>query len=184
MGAFIYGNGSFTALTGPSGATSVTAFGIGNSGTVVGAWYDASGFQRGFTYSGGQYTSFSLQVASVEVQTAIRGISLDGRYTAGTTVNASSLYSGFTTDTGTDVTRPFVNDPAGGLGFITMPGPAGYAAGLNNRGSVVGFRLDSNDGFHGWLATPVPVPVPVPEPAAVWLMCAGVGLIALRRGHR
>ena len=136
QGAFLYDNGSYTSLTGPAGNLGVTALGISNSGVVVGAWSGSDGARHGYLYSQGTYTSWDLPLANT-TNTEIRGISLDGRYIAGTFMAAgSSLLSGFLYDqvTGglnaiTQANRSVILQGSSSIGFTagSARGPDKYA---------------------------------------------------------
>ncbi len=131
--AFIYANGAMQVLAGPSGATGAAAFGISDSGTVVGSFTTGSASDpeggtlfepiQGFVYAGGQYQVVNIEGAS---DTYLRGISPDGRYASG--------YAQFG-----NRTRGFALDLVGG--GLTLLGPInGYtvAQGINASGVVVG----------------------------------------------
>ncbi len=49
---FLYSNGIYTTLAVPGG-TNILADGINDAGQVVGWYFDSSGIEHGFLYSGG-----------------------------------------------------------------------------------------------------------------------------------
>src|SRR3984957_6023073 len=52
-------NQTFTTLTGPAGASDIRAFGINDSGAIVGDYRDSSNNAHGFLYSNGTYTTIN-----------------------------------------------------------------------------------------------------------------------------
>jgi probable HAF family extracellular repeat protein len=129
---------SFTAITVPGAVTS-TAFGINDSGQIVGSFNDGSGFQ-GFVDTGGSFTTIDVPGA---VQTYAYGI------------NNSGQIVGYFQDTTTD--HGYL-DTGGNFTTIDVPGEiATEALGINDSGQIVGsfYNGSSNQAF---LATPVPEP--------------------------
>lgn len=105
--AFVYSGGTFTPLSGPAGALGAAALGIGNSGVVVGSFYDTTTTDpgtgetvaantRGFILDGGTYTVVEAPGAAGFTQ--LRGVSPDGRWVTGYGTDAASISQGFVYD--------------------------------------------------------------------------------------
>ena len=113
-----YGDKSFTA-----------ARGINNNGAVVGAYYDPSGNQNGFSETGGVVTTIDFPQA---VNTGLRAIN-----DAGTAVGNGDG-QGFSESGGVFTA---INDPAG---------TATRAVGINDAGEIVGTYRDGSGTWHGY----------------------------------
>jgi probable HAF family extracellular repeat protein len=74
---FLYKNGEYTDIPGPSGSTASFGFGINDLGTIVGAYADASGTVHGFLLENGTYTTLDMPGAAV-LQTFATGINDSG----------------------------------------------------------------------------------------------------------
>ena len=133
--AFTYAGGSFTTLTGPAGASGMSALGISDAGTVVGSFADAgTGTTRGYIYDGSTYETFDIPGAD---ETRLRGISPDGNIVTGYYTDASNLAQGFILDRTTNVVTLI-----GAGGLVVNPGEAfTIAQGVNSSGVVVGSDL-------------------------------------------
>ena len=94
-GAFSLSNGIFTNIIYP-GATSTFAYGINDSGEIVGAYYDTAGKEHGFVDIGGVFSSVDFPGA---LSTQVNGVN-DG----GTIVGTTSLSS--------DATQAFIATPS------------------------------------------------------------------------
>jgi uncharacterized membrane protein len=88
---FVFDGTGFSSLAGPAGALSSNATGISDGGRVVGSFFASAGIDpatgdvilgpnSGFIFEGGVYTVFNVPGA---VDTALRGISPNGRYLTG-----------------------------------------------------------------------------------------------------
>ena len=130
---FLYSNGTYSPVLLPSGATSGTAHGISEGGAVVGAfWADGTRF-RGYITEGGTSIAFDVPGA---IDTALRGISPDGRYISG---YSTALVNGV------ENTTPFVFDRMlRELRQFTTD--AGIAQGINAHGLLVGNLFGSGAG--------------------------------------
>ena len=120
-----YSNGSVVTLKGPSGARSTVAYGINNSGKIVGDYVTTTSVQKGFTYLNGAYTTFYhsgwsfLEPHAINKQGVIVGDYLD----------SSSRTHGFAYSNGQWVT-------------VDVPGAAATVLlGINDWGSMVGWYL-------------------------------------------
>lgn len=132
--SFIYQGGAYMAVGGPAGAISTSAFGISDSGTIVGSYAtgwvvdsDGSRFlgpDSGFILSGGAYTTLNVPGAS---RTIPRAISPNGRYVSGFYYTETSAF-GFLYDT---VSASFTSIGAGKSILL-------IAQGVTNEGVVVG----------------------------------------------
>jgi hypothetical protein len=131
---------SFTTIT---GATSVTDAGINNHGDITGFFTDSGGVVEGFLIHKGQMTTLTAPSASA---TTALGVSdndeVVGTYTVG--IGIAAVTHGFTwTQKGGFQT---VNDP-NGVNTTTVNG-------VNARGDLVGFYVDSSGNTDGMLAAP------------------------------
>ena len=132
--SFIYQGGAYTAVSGPAGAISTSAFGISDSGAIVGSYStgwvvesDGSRFlgpDSGFIFNGGSYTTINVPGAT---RTIPRAISPNGRYVSGFYHTETSAF-GFLYDT---VSASFTSIGAGKSVLL-------IAQGVTNEGVVVG----------------------------------------------
>ena len=130
---FIYHNGSYTQLDDPNAAQATNAYGINNSGQVVGTFPDVTALNHGFVYSGGIY-------ASLDYPNAAYGTNAYG-------INNSGQVTGYFTD------------DSGTHGFVATPvNIASLGIGLN--GSSLTIQLNAA-GYQGqnadwWLVAYTP----------------------------
>jgi uncharacterized membrane protein len=73
---FLYKNGKYTDIPGPSGAVYALGFGINDNGAIVGAYVDSAGSAHGFLLAGKKYTTLNVPGAS---GTAAHGINKSGK---------------------------------------------------------------------------------------------------------
>ena len=104
---FVYSGGTFTTLP-ADGSVSVVAFGVNDSGTVVG-YGTSGGSTHGYVYSGGAYTQLDAPGATF---TAAYGINDAGDVVGG--YNDSSGSHGFIDSGGTFTTLDFPAPPSPG----------------------------------------------------------------------
>lgn len=133
--SFVYRDGVFSNLDGPSGAISSIVRGISNSGLIVGvfATEGVALTSRSFLFDGTSYTELMLPFGAG----AARSISPNGRYVAGDVFGNTA---GFVYDLLTGQAQTF-----GAESFVTV------TQGVNDQGQVVGSR--SARGSDGLLQT-------------------------------
>src|SRR5580692_7352881 len=68
---FLHKEGRFTDIPGPAGATASAAYGINDTGTIVGFYTDSSGATHGFLLRGETYTTLDVPGASSTVALGI-----------------------------------------------------------------------------------------------------------------
>lgn len=132
---FLLSNNTFTPIT-MAGAGIIGAYGINNLGQVVGSFSagysgDSSG-ERGFIYSGGNFTYIS------PFGMAFRGINDKGQI-CGEAVGLNAAWTGFLYSGGVFT---YFNVPNA---YSTAP------QGINNLGQIVGYYDDSTGLQHGFL---------------------------------
>ena len=135
MVGFLYKGGSYTDIPGPAGAVQAEAFGINDSGAIVGFYQDSGSVQHGFLLKGKEYTTLDVPGATA---TWANGINKSGRVALQWLNQSgaweSSLYNGKTYTT------------------IDVPGAVdSYAADLNAAGDVCYGWTDSSGASHGAL---------------------------------
>src|SRR5437016_6116102 len=133
----------FNTFDDPLGTGTTEAWGVNDTGQIVGDYDNGTGF-HGFLESGGTYTTLDDPLATGG--TFANGINdagqIVGTYVIGNTAHGF-LYSGgqYTT----------VDDPLATFGNTAL--------GINNNGQIVGTLSDST-GNHGYLETTLPNPPP------------------------
>ena len=148
---FVDSRGSFSLISDPVSLDYTWAYGINDSGQIVG-YYDplVAGTKGAFLYSGGHFTNFSFgQAFDINNRGTIVGEFLSG--------------SGYQTYNNLYVNGSFFNieDPLGSTGAATVP------YGINDAGDIVGSFTDRSGVVHGFLATPMGS---TPEPSALILL--------------
>jgi hypothetical protein len=136
VGSGIWENGNFTLLPAPpTGISYVSAFGINNDGTIVGAAFTPDGIEEGFILTGSTYSLFSRPGWDAT----------EPRFIA-----SSGLVTGWSFAT-VGPSAGFVYDPA--TGKFTDATPAGsdstIVQGMNKFGVISGNGHDPNLGFYG-----------------------------------
>jgi probable HAF family extracellular repeat protein len=168
--SFLYANGSFTTIEVP-GVTITEAFGINDSGDIVGSYRDNMGMTHGFLYSNGKFTTLDFPGASVTVAYDINNLGTivgyaDGRgflYANGsfTTIPGFSAIYGIN-DNGDMVGDDGVIYVGGTLTKVNVPGIPSpnvlEARGINNAGIIVGLYQGNDTALHGFMATPASTP--------------------------
>jgi uncharacterized membrane protein len=145
---YLVTGGVATAFAGPAGALGFSALGISSGGVVVGSFYDTRvtdptaglvpGPERGYIRAAdSSYTTFSVAGAA---QTALRGISPNGRYLTGY----------FIDDTPERRWNSFVYDSVlGDLRTIVSGALITIAQGVDDNGRTVGNRITAPAGGSG-----------------------------------
>jgi uncharacterized membrane protein len=143
------------------GAQQTNARGISGN-TIVGSYWDASGYAHGFLYNGSTYTTLNAPGATETNAIGIDGSNIVGTYTVALGYQHGYLYNGSTYTT------------------LDVPG-AVYTDALGISGSnIVGTYMDASGNWHSFLATPAAVPVP----AGILLFAPGLaGLAVLRQKY-
>ena len=135
---FLLSGGSYTRLDVP-GARFTQAFGINDSGQVVGYYFVSDQGLHGFLLSGGGYTSFDLPGASA----------IYGPFGINDSGQVVGWYYGANGEA-----RSFLLS-GGSYTRLDVPGvSATEASGINDSGQVVGTYRDASGGYHGFIATP------------------------------
>ena len=88
---FLYQNGTYTTISDPNGAEGTEAFGINNSGEIVGQYTDSAGKTHGFIDVDGTFTTIDDPLG---VNTAITGIN-DAGQIVGYYQDSSGIDHGF-----------------------------------------------------------------------------------------
>lgn len=135
--AWVQINGAFKFLK-PPGSTSALAYGINDSNTVVGWYFDSAGVPHGFSFSKGKYTKIDPPGSTYTNAWSINSAGT----IVGTYIGSDGIFHGFTLS-GTTYTT--YNAPNAGLTEIT---------GIDNTGAnMVGIYDDSNSVQHGFQLT-------------------------------
>ena len=153
----VYTGFSFPGTANPHSATS--AFGINNSGQIVGD-YSTGGVTLGFLLSGGVYTSLAFPGAAV---TEARGINNNGQIVGiyATPGASEGDYHGFLLSGGVYTT-------------IDFPGASStLASGINDLGQITGSYNIGNETINGFLA------MPTSEPGSFAMVLLGAGCLGV-----
>ena len=88
--AFLYSNGKFTDVKPAGSSGGAIAYGINDTGTIIGTYVDASGAQHGFLLTGKTTTSFDVPGEAITL-----GISINnsGQYTSQTADSSGNEHS-------------------------------------------------------------------------------------------
>lgn len=135
---FLYKNGKYTDIPGPTGAVSSVASGINDNGAIVGDYVDTNGKTHGFLLKGKKYTT--LDVPTAFGTTAASGINKAGWIALWWMDQRGLIESSITKDNGKtyhDIDVPLAADS--------------YASDLNSAGDVTYFWVDSAGVGHGAL---------------------------------
>jgi hypothetical protein len=139
---FIDNGGSFTTL---SIGSQTLAFGINNSGDVVGRYQDSAGF-HGFLYSGANYTTLDFPGGASGTTTA-QGINASGQIVGSySTLFVSNGVPGF-------LGHGFIYSAGSYVSFdvpSSIPLTSTFLAAVNDRGDIVG-SYASDSGIRGFL---------------------------------
>ncbi len=135
---FLYKNGKYTDIPGPTGAVSSVASGINDQASIVGDYVDSNGKTHGFLLKGKKYKT--LDVPAAFGTTAAAGINNAGWIVLWWVDQQGQVESSITKDNGNTYDT------------IDVPAAAdSYASDLNSAGDVTYFWLDSSGAGHGAL---------------------------------
>jgi probable HAF family extracellular repeat protein len=137
--AFVHAKGKFTILQVPNSSGGAIAFGISDTGVVVGTYADSNNNQHGFIYSAGTYQSFDAPGAAATV-----GISINTKGLM--TVGAYDADSNYTTYLFSNGAYTLLNFPQG---------QATFAHSINNAGLIALGWVDRGGQEHGGLLNTV-----------------------------
>jgi len=134
---FLYKNGKYTDIPGPTGTRQSSANSINDAGAIVGSYVDSNDVMHGFLLKGEKYTT--LHAPGATEGTAAMGINAQGWIV---------LY-GYTS---TGATSALTKNNGKTYTPINVPGAiASFASDLNSAGDVVYEWLDSSHEAHGAL---------------------------------
>lgn len=162
---FLYQGGNFSEVHVP-GAALTRAYGINDSGLIVGQYQNSDEISRPFLLSGGLYTELTLPNAPGGAVSAIAFSVSDNGSILGTYRDNANA------------TKTWVRLPDGSFAYPELPG-SGSGRAINDAGQISGSYLDPANGNArtAFLATPVP------EPSAL-MMASAAGFLLLRRSKR
>jgi len=180
---FLYKNGKFKDIPGPSGATAASASSINDKGVIVGYYVDSGGVQHGFRLTGTTYKTLDVPGA---IGTGADGINNKGNmvlfwvdsngngessisYNGGKTyktINVPDAVYSAASDLNNecDVAYEWVDSSGGVHGALLHEGKyykfdypkavITYAGGINDKNSLVGgYEAKSNGPFSSYRAT-------------------------------
>jgi probable HAF family extracellular repeat protein/uncharacterized repeat protein (TIGR03803 family)/VCBS repeat-containing protein len=127
---------TYTILNYPAADTNLPAYGINDSGQIVGIYQQPNSLFYGFLYSNGSYTTINDPLATQG--TEAYGINDSGQI-VGDYYGGNSGIHGFLYSNGS---------------YATLSDPSGIATdahGINDSGQIVGSYLDSSLLFHGFI---------------------------------
>ncbi len=122
---FLYQNGTYTTISDPNGAEGTQAYGINNSGEIVGDYTDSSGKTHGFIDVNGTFTTIDDPLG---ISTTLTGIN-DAGQIVGYYEDSGGIYHGFAAslngvstpeDRALTLTTLSVSDPAAGTNPIQV----------------------------------------------------------------
>jgi probable HAF family extracellular repeat protein len=180
---FLYEDGEYTDVPGPSDAMASNATGINDAGAIVGFYTDSSGLTHGFLLTGDGYTTLDVPGASATSATGINDkgaivvfwLDSKGAYESSiydiktatyATIDVPNASDSFASDIDNagDVTYQWLDSGGtshaavlhGGIYYdLSKPNIAyAYAGGINNEGEFVGgYRTVSHGPISGFNAT-------------------------------
>lgn len=119
-----------------------SVFGISNTGAMVGNFRNRNGGADGFLFQKRRFTDVFVPGADPEFRGSLSDVSDDGLAVGSYTEPITGVGRTFTRDRqGTQTTLP-----DGVPGAIVTEG-----SGINNAGTIVGFFIDQDFGFHGFV---------------------------------
>ncbi|MCL5103009.1 MAG: PEP-CTERM sorting domain-containing protein [Armatimonadetes bacterium] len=159
--AFLWHNGTMTDLGTLWGGSYSDAFGINDSGKVVGQSYAMGGIMHAFLYDG---TMHDLGLLSGYTQSRAYGINNSGEAVGQVYLDFNNKHA-FIYKQGAMYD---LNALIGSASGFTLQN--GYA--INDIGQIVGYGTDSHNAQHAFLLTPVP------EPSSILALLFGLGGLA------
>jgi probable HAF family extracellular repeat protein len=133
--AFLYTKGTYTTLPLPDSSNGAIAYGISDTGIVVGTYADSNNNQHGFTYDTSTRATTSFDVPGAFA-------------TAGIAINTNRDITVQAYDSNGNTYSYLLSN--GAYTSLNFPqGTATYVHGINNAGLVVMGWLDSNGQEHG-----------------------------------
>jgi probable HAF family extracellular repeat protein len=168
--AFIYSGGTMVDI-GTLGGGNSMALGINDSGLVVGFSYTAGGEEHAFLYDGSAMHDLGTLEGAFSRAQAINNLN---QVVGVSSVLGSSAPHAFLYENGSMFDLNALVDSGAGWTLIT-------AKDINDKGRIVGYGLNANGEYHGYLLTPVPAAQPIPLPSAFVLGTAGVATMLVSR---
>jgi len=138
---FLYEGGKYSDVRGPAGAVNSAAYGINDSGAIVGDYTDSSGVTHGFLLKKGKYTT--LDVPGAVGLTVASGIN-----------NAGTIVLWYFKDSSGDSESAMTTDNGKTYKKLVVPGagPEGSAAeGINGANDVCFVYFDTAGLYHAAL---------------------------------
>jgi probable HAF family extracellular repeat protein len=126
---------TLTKFDGPSGSTSIAAYGINTAGVVVGWYLDTTGTPRAFSYAKGKFTTVAFPGA---VNTEANGIN-DSGWIDGSYADTAGVTHGFYWDT-----KKYHSIDVAGAALTT-------AWSINNNKLMTVFAINSSGTYDGYL---------------------------------
>ncbi|MGA7077321.1 MAG: hypothetical protein WBQ43_01990 [Terriglobales bacterium] len=136
-----------------------SAFGVNDSGQMVGEYLDASGVYHGWELSAGKFTTIDVPFAGA-TGTGTNGINDSGEIAGGWNGSGISQH-GFTLIGGTYTSFDYP-------GAIET-----YAWSLNNNGDIVGYWVDTSGELHGFVLSGGTY-TSLDPPGSVWTVPTGI----------
>jgi uncharacterized membrane protein len=136
-----------------------SAFGVNDSGQMVGEYLDSSGVYHGWELNGGKFTTIDVPFAGA-TGTGTNGINDSGEIAGGWNGSGISQH-GFTLIGGTYTSFDYP-------GAIET-----YAWSLNNNGDIVGYWVDTSGELHGFVLSGETY-TSLDPPGSVWTVPSGI----------
>jgi hypothetical protein len=137
-----------------------SAFGVNDSGQMVGEYLDSSGVYHGWELNGGKFTTIDVPFFAGATGTGTNGINDSGEIAGGWNGSGISQH-GFTLIGGTYTSFDYP-------GAIET-----YAWSLNNNGDIVGYWVDTSGELHGFVLSGGTY-TSLDPPGSVWTVPSGI----------
>jgi hypothetical protein len=125
-------------------ATETDSFAVNNAGAIAGDYVDSAGVQHGMILAGKKLTTIDHKDCTTSGGFASGAIAFYG-------INSADAVAGWCTSTTTALATAFTY-AKGKFTTISFPSSNGTQAyGINDKGDVVGFYLDSSNAQHGFV---------------------------------